>query len=472
MSLRGENKKSGGVRALLAALLAVSLALHSSPAHAQAATPASTPTYSGPVPDLQTACGSILSNPACNAQSSQMAGATPTGTPSGCPADPSGQKAPLCQSAKSAQDAADAASAGWKVWALVAGVCTVACAVSFTPAAAAGYSYACSGASIAGGIADAAITKNFTGALSGIMMGGMGIAMTAMATKEVAKEGAKKSGSGDMMACMSAAMAALQVFMKASTESSSNSQVQSLLKQIAALQSTNSTLASSGGSGFTPTGTGSANAPNPTGASGNSSGTQTGAPTAAATSTPCGASASSPSTGAFINCAAATDGNLPPFASDGRGLKDLVQAGRNPDAITGAGDPKGALMAAMGGSFTPSGLTTLASTLDDMQQKIGAYDGISGAYASGGGGGEGGEGGGDGGDAQMAAMMAQMMDAMNPNAKKGEKPTGVAAVVFAAQVQKRSPSAIAEDHTLSIFDRITYRYIFVGRMMLGIGGAR
>jgi hypothetical protein len=40
-------------------------------------------------------------------------------------------------------------------------------------------------------------------------------------------------------------------------------------------------------------------------------------------------------------------------------------------------------------------------------------------------------------------------------------PSGVSAVILANQ--NRAPAAVTEDRTLSIFDRVTYRYYFVVR---------
>ena len=66
--------------------------------------------------------------------------------------------------------------------------------------------------------------------------------------------------------------------------------------------------------------------------------------------------------------------------------------------------------------------------------------------------------------AVVGQMMAGLMDQMNPNKKKDEKTTGVSAVIFANQT--RSPAAVVEDKTLSIFDRVTYRYYYVGRRIV------
>jgi hypothetical protein len=60
----------------------------------------------------------------------------------------------------------------------------------------------------------------------------------------------------------------------------------------------------------------------------------------------------------------------------------------------------------------------------------------------------------------MAGLMGQLMP------KTGEKPSsGIGAVIFANQ--RRGPASVAEDKTLNIFDRVTYRYYFVSKKMMG-----
>ncbi len=119
------------------------------------------------------------------------------------------------------------------------------------------------------------------------------------------------------------------------------------------------------------------------------------------------------------------------------------------------------MAAAASNGMTGSQAATIASAIDGVAQYVGNSESAA-MYAGGGGGG--------GGSAEeagpdMAAMMQGMMDQLNPNAKKKDAPTtGVNAVIFANQ--NRTPAAVAEDRKLSIFDRVTYRYYYVGRRIV------
>jgi hypothetical protein len=62
----------------------------------------------------------------------------------------------------------------------------------------------------------------------------------------------------------------------------------------------------------------------------------------------------------------------------------------------------------------------------------------------------------------ISGIMQQFMPpTQNP---ESSQTSGLSTVVFSNQTQ--SPAAVAENRSLSIFDRITYRYYFVGQRVL------
>jgi hypothetical protein len=83
-------------------------------------------------------------------------------------------------------------------------------------------------------------------------------------------------------------------------------------------------------------------------------------------------------------------------------------------------------------------------------------------------------GGGGGGrapssdDADLNGMMAAMMQQFAPKTGEEQDPNnGINMVIFANKSQPAA--AVAENPSLSIFDRITYRYYFVGQKILTEG---
>jgi hypothetical protein len=66
-------------------------------------------------------------------------------------------------------------------------------------------------------------------------------------------------------------------------------------------------------------------------------------------------------------------------------------------------------------------------------------------------------------------MMAGLQNLLNPNKEEDKSQAGLKAVIFANQ--RRSPASLSEDSSLSIFDRITYRYHYVGRRIFSETGA-
>ncbi len=68
--------------------------------------------------------------------------------------------------------------------------------------------------------------------------------------------------------------------------------------------------------------------------------------------------------------------------------------------------------------------------------------------------------------AMMQGMFGQIMGQGGAGGEKAQ--SGVMSVHFAMQKKGRAPASVAEERGLNIFDRVTYRYYFVGhRMMAG-----
>lgn len=367
------------------------------------------------------------------------------------------QKIQYCQAAKSAQEAAQADSAIWKVWAGVATICTYACVASMTPAAPTS-EFLCLGATVTGGVTDAVVTKQFAGALMSIGGAGTGFALNQSLNPDAPTP--SPTNKKDIGACIGAAMAGLQVFMKYTSMQSHESAMKSNLE---AAQKIAATAPGSGGTpGYQPMpGQGANGAGGGTGGLGSPSGptyADSSSSIAADTRSTCAAA----SAGAIMQCAVASDKTLPGFVTDPKFAKEFQKdSGQSLGSFLARNDRPGALMgAAMSNGLTSSQAAKLSSALADLENGAGTVPAPSSIYSGGG------AGGGTGGEEPMAGMqemMAGLMEQLNPNGKQEEKKTGVGAVIFANQT--RSPASVAEDRTLNLFDRVTYRYYFVGRRM-------
>lgn len=448
MSLKVE--KTSKIVGVLAPAWALAIALHSACLHADN--------------NVDSVCGSILSNPQASSNNPNA------------PDDPNAaaaqQKLQYCQAAKSAQDGANADSATYKVWGAVAVVCTHACTATMSGLPT--NEYLCTGASVSGGATDAAVSKNFSNALTGLGGASAGLAANqanranqanqadqASQPNAAATQGAEPAKKkADIGACVSAAAAAQQSVAKYKSMQNNNDTVNSNLASINSIQSptqagaTADTSAPQQGSGAG----GSSASGGDTGGGGLAAGG------GASSSGPC-AQPSSP--GVTMQCAIASDRNLPAFVGNPNFAKEFQKDAGLPlnDFLSKDGSPAPMMAAGMTHGLNPAQSAKLDAALSDLAQNTDAAPSelvAQGMYSSGGGGGGGGEG--EDPAAQMGAMVQDLMDKMNPNKKKEEQTTGVSAVIFANQT--RSPAAVAEDRKLSIFDRITYRYYFVGRRIV------
>lgn len=443
MKARGDRIKIA-IRGL-AQVMALAIALHGSvlPSYAHA-------------DDLDTICGPTLNNP------------QPSPTPGAANADIVQQKLQYCQAAKSASDGADADSALWKVWAAVGVVCTYACVASFVGGPTS--QYLCMGVSLAGGVTDAIVTKNFTSAMMAVggVAAGFAVNSAVNGGKEVAKEGVKeapKKQDKDIGACLNAAMAALQAFMKYKSMQDSESTEQTNLASAKGLQAPTGTTADGAASYQAATGGGvgtSGTSGNGGVANGNIAGSSTLVGNTSNSSC-AGLRSGSSSGSAIVQCATASDTTLPGFVNGSKFPEEFQKdSGKSlASFLAGNGPPGPQMTGASTNGMSASQSATIASAIDGVAQSVGNSEYAAVYAGSGGGGGGAGEDGGS----DMAALAQSLMDQMNPNGKKKEAAsTGVSAVIFANR--SRTPTAVTEDRKLSIFDRVSYRYYYVGRRIL------
>lgn len=323
--------------------------------------------------------------------------------------------------------------------------------------------------------------------------------------EEVAKKTAEKGGkkglakAGDAVMCMMpVAMAASQAGMKFAA---ANNAKEMFKKQLASINPANTTggvgvgsggdristfgsgstganltsaagnasnMTPGGGSGGTPSG---GNASAPTAGSGALSGNSTGAVSTNNANTPCGSTSTS---GKSMSCAVSLDPKLPTALADPRFETDFsALTGKNLQNFleeTKDMAPKDAILASVSGQNFPGELTSaLASGLGQIQENSNKQllaenpnAILPASTLSSGGGGR--SSGSDGSgmppfDAIMQNMMAQFMPQMGGPAT--EKDKAIAMIIFANQ--KYSPTAIMENRGLNIFDRITFRYLVVGK---------
>jgi hypothetical protein len=163
------------------------------------------------------------------------------------------------------------------------------------------------------------------------------------------------------------------------------------------------------------------------------------------------------------SCASASDATLPGFVKD-PGFSSALQkaTGMSPDDFAsragsdGLGGTLGSTLAGLGGGTTAAA-EKAAALVAALEAR--AHDDIGGAYAGGGHGGGGAGGGGGGEDGGLDKMMAGIM-AQFGGKKDDESKKGVGMLAFGDKA-KRYPANVADDRRVSIFERVSNRYLFV-----------
>ncbi len=345
-----------------------------------------------------------------------------------------------------------------KMYAVMGGICTAECVASFfaagnpPPPLNRVVRAACPAMSIGLSVYEAARAKDLASSLMGI---GGSLASTAAAVPGILKP----EENADLGACLTAAMSALQVFIRDQSISSNRSSIAAEIKALKELKGEGSAFSGSLSGGVGDAGSA---APITSNLGDGKSGEDTPEDSRASA---CGEAANGGGFGAHISCASAMDSSFGSAMNRSRFPQDAENAlGMSPDDFVKKDlGPKPMLVAAMGGALPSSSVGDLAAAIE----KAAEGEHVEGASYSGGGGG-GGSGGSD--DPNIAGMLEGILGSLGPGmpGKDGEKDpnAGLKAVIFANQ--KRKGDQVAEDRGLSIFDRITYRYYFVGHRMLGL----
>jgi len=385
-------------------------------------------------------------------------------------ADTSGQKASYCAAAKQSLDAASKDSALTMIYAAVSGTCVTACInEAWIPAGA----IVCQGGAVGASVAEVVMTKNLSGAL-GAIVGGMGL-MKAMDQRKAAQSAASTSSSsassstttaqqskGNKEACMTAALTGVSAIMHNMSKNSSQRAADDNLKAAKDLASTTpggpTVAINTPSSGSTATGLSTPSSKSTalnTGNGGDAGSGNTG---------PCAASGSGANA---LSCAATADPKIAGMISSPDFQKAFQKSsGMSLDKyLTGAGklSASDAIKAAAGGGSLDSTSmdkldTALANAEKEMPANFNAE--ASAAYASGGGHG----GSADSGDADFNNMMSGLMGKLLPKSEQGKK-NGVSEVDFSG-AKRNLASVTAEDPTVSLFDRVAFRYSHVTPRLL------
>jgi hypothetical protein len=432
--------------------LALTLALHSPALRADA--------------DVDSVCAGALDNTQASAPSPDAPGA-----------GPNQQKLQYCQAAKSAKEGANSDRALYKVWGAVGVVCTYACTASFVGGPTS--EHACTGATMGGSVTQATVTKDFNGALTSIASAGGGYAMNAAANGQNAKSGGEAAEKGaekgkdaagkpkkkDFAACMNAATAVGTSITKFKGMQSNERAAETNLNSAMSVQAATAGEVKP----FKP-GADSGSSDANSGASGGGNGSDTFAQQGANGQSSGNACAPGGSGASVIQCAIQSDRNVPAFVTSPRFAQDFQkktgQSLNNFLTSPDSASPTRPLADAMSGAVPSGQAGKLATALETLNQGLDT-EGMGGTYVGGGGNSDSGGGGGDEMAQQMGAMMQGLMDQMNPDKAKEAQKSGVFAVDFAYRAnQGRNLAAVADDKKLSIFDRVTYRYYFVGKRIV------
>jgi hypothetical protein len=381
-----------------------------------------------------------------------------------------GQLSQYCNSAQSSSQGSDVDSSLYKVWGGVAAICTTACA-NPTPTLAG----TCKWSNTAGTGTDAIATKNYSSALMGIaqqqvagQVGKAGTQQVAGVQQATNADGSVATGGkpapkppSRMVACMNAATSSMQAVAKYKSAKSANQATAANTASAAQLASNSAGTVGSDpnekSSGATAGELYEGNSPLSSGATAAAAGSASICATAKATGQAV----------ATIQCAVANDPTLPSYVATPQFLNDFKAATGGTDFSNFGSDPDqsagDAIAQAASGGLGNGTATQVAAVMKSMDNSEAPYQVA--AYGS--------TSGSDGGAPVAAAPSAEESDmtkvaeALLEQMKAGQPgqnaeqtaATGIQAVVFANQ--NRAPASIPEDKTLSIFDRVTYRYFLV-----------
>jgi hypothetical protein len=357
----------------------------------------------------------------------------------------SGQKGSYCAAAKSSQDASKKDKTMSLIYGAVAGTCAASCAGWLTTA------YICEGASLGAAAADMMITKNFASAM---------MSAGSTAAKILLTQGAEKDSTTSKFSCwLTAATSAMNAVTHGMSASSEQKTADSNLNAAKNYTDIAGTALPLGDPSLM-----TAPASTVTTASTSSTATTSNGTTASrTTSASCGDTSS---VSGAASCAATADPQVaslissPEFQkafekSSGMKLDDYL---KNGGSLSGSDAIKAAAGAAMGGDDGAAKLTNAIAVVEQAQPNFNTEAPAS--YIAGGHGGSGSASG----DAEFSNMMNGLMSKLMPKTDDPKK-SGISEVKFSGAARNIA-SVTPEDTTVSLFDRVAYRYSHVTPRLL------
>ena len=386
-----------------------------------------------------------------------------------------GQLSQYCDSSQSASQGSDVDSSLYKVWGGVATICTTAC-VSPNPAGQVGS--ACKWSDRAGAGTDAVATKSYSTALTSIATGQVSSQVSkSMSGGQQTSQNSSQQPNGTptpkkpqsrLTSCVNAASSTMQAVSKyksAKSASQSAAANTSAAKDLASSDTAVSNDPNEKSSGATAGGEESGR--------GGLSENQSGATAAINSASICATASATGQAAATIQCAVANDPTLPAYVATPQFLNDYKAATGGQDFSNFGSDPNQDAASAIGQAASGGLDGNTATQVAVAMRTIGggqapSYE--SAPYVANGGGASAPAAANDANDMTKVAqaLMEQMQGGPTTNNQQASQ-SGIQAVAFANQT--RSPASIPEDKTLSIFDRVTYRYLYTTKV-LGMENSR
>lgn len=373
---------------------------------------------------------------------------------------PTGQKASYCSAAKQSLDVVKKEKTLTAVYGAVAGTCAASCILERTlnPTTAAQYAVlrqACSYGALGAAGTDVVMTQNFSAAFMSALPVGVGIleGSTMMSVPYLKQE--------IQTSCVTAATTAYSAFSHNKSKSSAQSTADSNLASAKSVDDSNK----SGAPGYNGTLTGSTPGGNTSVATTASTATIVKPSTDSSDTASNGAcGGDTGTTSGAANCAATADPNIAGVVSNPDFQKAFEKSSgmKLDDYLKNAGNlsPSNAIQAAAGSALSGDASVPLGKAIAAAEQAMPDFNQpISNAYASGGGGSKGGSG-----DAEFNSMMSGLMGKLMPKTEE-EKKSGVSEVKFGGAVRNLA-SVTAEDTTVSLFERVAFRYSHVTPRLL------
>lgn len=367
----------------------------------------------------------------------------------------SGQKASYCSAAKQSKDAAKKEKTLTLVYSAVAGTCAAACAATYASmGAAVTLNKVCNVGALGAAATDVIMTQNFTGAFMTAMSSGYSLTegLGGGTVKFMGKD------TGIQTSCVTAATSAFSAFTHNKSKTADDNTTASNLDSAKSVNdSTSNGYANGGlGAGSTPGGGTSL-------ASTSSTATVLKPGASDSSATPSGSCSDTSTASGAANCAATADPKVaglitnPDFQkafekTSGMKLDDFLKNGGNVS-------PNDAIQAAAGSALTGDASVQLGKAIAAVEKEVPNFDSDHAASYAGGGGSKSGSG-----DSDFNNMMSGLMGKLMPKSEQDKK-LGVSEVKFSGPVRNLA-SVTAEDPTVSLFERVAFRYSHVTPRLL------